>query len=164
MVIFLNILINEDYSIKTTQFESKKVYDLSELLFFIPNIFNCCSIFILITDSVGVNDIIPLQFTGNYKNYKNYKINYSNSIRIKSGKIKIKILLIDSQTNELNVSECFYCDICIDNYKIAHHLVITNELNTNIKNIYDKILRLTEINTDIYDNIYNKLKSLTDNE
>lgn len=150
----MNIILNEDYSLRTTKMSQSELYDLSDINFFIPNKFNSCNVFIALINSVGLTDIIPLNFTENSQSYKKYKVTYTNSIRVQSGTVKIKIILVDSNNHSVIIS-CgdVTCNITIENYKIGHQVAIIYELNTSMQNMYLKMQELTEMNIDIHEKI-----------
>ena len=151
----MNIILNEDYSLRTTNMSQSKIYDLSDINFFIPNKFNSCNVFTILTNSVGLTEIIPLNFIENSHSYKKYKVTYTNSIRVDSGVVEIKIILIDLNNRDIFIScgDRLFCNIAVENYKIARQLAITNELNTTIHELYKKIEQMTEMNIDIYERI-----------
>ena len=80
---------------------------------------------------------------------------YSNSIRVDSVKIEIKILLFDSNSHEVCISSGnkLICNITVDNYKITRQVAITNELSLLVSDLYKKIEQMTEMNIDIYEKI-----------
>lgn len=151
----MNVILNEDYTLRTTKMSQSESYDLSDINFFIPNKFNSCNVFIVLINSVGLTDIIPLNFIENSHSYKKYKITYSNSIRVDSGEIEIKIVLVDSNGREVYISsgDKLFCNITVDNYKIARQVAITNELSLSVYELYKKIEQMTEMNIDIYEKI-----------
>ena len=151
----MNVILNEDCSLRTTKMSQSELYDLSDINFFIPNKFNSYNVFAILTNSVGLTEIIPLNFIENSHSYKKYKVTYSNSIRVDSGEMEIKIVLVDSNSHEVCISSGnkLICNITVDNYKIARQVAITNELNTTMHELYKKIEQLTEMNISIYEKI-----------
>lgn len=151
----MNIILNEDCTLRTTKMSQSETYDLSDIDFFIPNKFNSFCIFVVLINSVGLTEIIQLNFMENSHQYKKYKITYSNSIRIDSGEIEIKIILVDSTSRDVFISsgDKLICNITVDNYKIARQVAITNELSLSVYELYKKIEEMTEMNIDIYENI-----------
>ena len=151
----MNIILDEDYSLRTTKMSQSELYDLSDINFFIPNKFNSCNVFTILTNSVGLTEIIPLNFIENSHSYKKYKVTDSNSIRVDSGEIEIKIVLVDLNSHEVCISSGnkLICNITVDNYKIAHQVATTNELSSLVSDLYKKIERMTEMNIDIYEKI-----------
>ena len=151
----MNIILNEDYSLRATKMSQSELYDLSDINFFIPNKFNSCNVFTILTNSVGLTEIIPLNFIENNNSYKKYKVTYSNSIRVNSGEIEIKMVLVDSNSHEVCISSGnkVICNITVDNYKIARQVAITNELSLSVYELYKKIEQMTEMNIDIYERI-----------
>lgn len=151
----MNVILNEDYSLRTTKMFQSESYDLSDINFFIPNRFNSCNVFIVLINSVGLTEIVPLNFIENSHSYKKYKVTYSNSIRVDSGEVEIKIILVDSNSREVCISsgDKLICNITVDNYKIARQVAITNELNISVHELYKKIEQMTEMNINIYEKI-----------
>ena len=151
----MNIILNEDYSLRTTKMSQSEIYDLSDINFFIPNKFNSYNVFAILTNSVGLTEIIPLNFIENSHSYKKYKVTYYNSIRVDSGEMEIKIVLVDSNSHEVYISSGnkVFCNITVDNYKIARQVAITNELSLSVQELYKKIEQMTEMNIDIYEKI-----------
>ena len=151
----MNIILDEDYSLRATKMSQSELYDLSDTNFFIPNKFNSCNVFAILTNSVGLTEIIPLNFIENSHSYKKYKVTYSNSIRVDSGEMEIKIVLVDLNSHEVCLSSGnkVICNITVDNYKIAHQVATTNELSSLVSDLYKKIERMTEMNIDIYEKI-----------
>lgn len=148
----MNIIINENYEIKSISHCADKKYDLSELWFYIPNIFNCCSIYISLSQG-SLIDIIPLQFIKTHNSHKVYKFNYSNRLRIPSGVANFKIMLVD-QNNNCNISvNGIDIDILVDNYDISHKLSIIKELETSIQGLYEKIVSITNMNIEMYEKL-----------
>ena len=151
----MNIILDEDYSLRATKMSQSELYDLSDINFFIPNKFNSCNVFTILTNSVGLTEIIPLNFIENSNSHKKYKVTYSNSIRVDSGEIEIKIVLVDLNSHEVCISSGnkVICNITVDNYKIAHQVATTNELSSLVSDLYKQIERMTEMNIDIYEKI-----------
>ena len=84
--------------------------------------------------------------------HKKYRITYTNPIRISSGEAEIKVLLLDIENNySCIISDNLICNINIDNYKIAHQTVISEQFGNSIKTMYEKINQLTEMNINIYE-------------
>lgn len=149
----MNIILNEDFTLKTTKMDKLSEYDLSDINFYIPNVFNSCNCFLCLTSDSGLIDIMPIEFIGNSLSYKKYKVTYSNPIRIKSGKTEIKIILVDSNNHSVCISsgDNLFCNLKIDNYKICHQIAMIDELNLSMKNMYHKMQELTKMNIDIYE-------------
>jgi hypothetical protein len=141
----------DNFNIRTTSFSAKSTYGLEELLFYIPNKMNEVNVYVMIVDSAGTKDIVPLQFVGNHNEHKKYKINHSTSIRIKSGECQMYILTIDSKTNMINTSTKMMINLSIENYKLMRQLYIVNELNNTMGGIYEKILHMSEMNVELYE-------------
>lgn len=150
----MNIILNEDNSLRTTKFNSDKTYELSDMNIYIPNDVTYTNIYIVLINKLGINDIIPLELSERTATHKKYRFTYTNPIRINSGEVEIKLLLIDVDNNYSSiVSDEIKCNINIDNYQICYQTVISEQLGNSIKSMYEKIKQLTEMNIEIYDKI-----------
>ena len=146
-----NIILMDNLNIRATSFNAKNTYGLEELLFYIPSKMNGLGVYLMIVDSAGTRDIVPLQFDGIHNEYKKYKINYAASIRSKSGECQLYILTVDSKTNSINTSGKMDIQLSVENYKLMRQLYIVNELNTSMGSMYEKMLNMTEMNIDLYE-------------
>lgn len=146
-----NIIMANDYSIRTTQFAINETYDINDLTFYIDNNFNSSSIYITLTDECGTSDIIPLKYYENRQSYKIYKIDCKNNIRVKPEKVSINILLYSE--NDVKLSNNIDVKISFDNYMLSHQFYITKEVSNTVNTIYEKIVDITNINIDLYDKI-----------
>lgn len=150
----MNIILNEDNSLRTTKFNSDKTYELSDMNIYIPNDVTYTNIYIVLINKLGINDIIPLELSERTATHKKYRFTYTNPIRINSGEVEIKLLLIDADNNYSSiVSDEIKCNINIDNYQICYQTVISEQLGNSIKSMYEKIKQFTEMNIEIYDKI-----------
>lgn len=146
-----NIILMDNLNIRATSFNAKSTYGLEELLFYIPSKMNGLGVYLMIVDSAGTRDIVPLQFDGIHNEHKKYKINYAASIRSKSGECQLYILTVDSKTNAINTSGKMSIQLSIENYKLMRQLYIVNELNISMGSMYEKMLNMTEMNIDLYE-------------
>lgn len=150
----MNIILNEDNSLRTTKFNSDKTYELSDMNIYIPNDVTYTNIYIVLINKLGINDIIPLEIVERTTTHRKHRFTYTNPIRINSGEVEIKLLLIDVDNNYSSiVSDEIKCNINIDNYQICYQTVISEQLGNSIKSMYEKIKQLTEMNIEIYDKI-----------
>ena len=147
-----NIILMDNFNIRATSFNANNTYGLEDLLFYVPNKMNGANIYMMIIDSAGTKDIVPLQYDGSHNEYKKYKINHSASIRIKSGECQLYVLTID-RTNTINSSTKMDIKLAVENYKLMRQLYIVNELNGAMASMYEKILNMTEMNIDLYEKI-----------
>lgn len=146
-----NIILMDNLNIRATSFNAKSTYGLEELLFYVPTKMNGINVYVMIVDSAGTKEILPLQFAGAHNEYKKYKINCSASIRIKSGPCQIYVLTIDPNTNLISTSTKMDIQITIENYKLMHQLYIVSELNSSIGSMYEKMVNMTEMNIELYE-------------
>lgn len=149
-----NILLTEDFALKQTHFDANKTVILSEIFFYIPNKFTDSRVYIMLIDSLGITDIISLQFFKNHNEYKVYKINATSTIRVKSGDLKVQVLVVESGSNAIKTSTFIsLSDVSIDNYKMIRQLQLINDFSADISDTYKKISELTKINVEIYEKI-----------
>ena len=108
----------------------------------------------MLIDSLGITDIISLQFFKNHNEYKVYKINATSTIRVKSGDLKVQVLVVESGSNAIKTSTFIsLSDVSIDNYKMIRQLQLINDFSADISDTYKKISELTKINVEIYEKI-----------
>ena len=147
----MNIILNGN-TIRTTKFNKEETYELSDINIYIPNDQNHTNAYIILKNQQGIYDIIPIEFAEKTTTHKKYRITYTNPIRISSGEAEIKVLLLDIENNySCIISDNLICNINIDNYKIAHQTVISEQFGNSIKTMYEKINQLTEMNINIYE-------------
>ena len=149
----MNIILN-DNTIRTTKFNKEEIYELSDINIDIPNEQNHTNAYIILKNQQGIYDIIPIELSEKTTTHKKYRITYTNPIRISSGEVEIKVLLLDIENNySCIISDNLICNINIDNYQICYQTVISEQLGNSIKSMYEKIKQLTEMNIEIYDKI-----------
>ena len=135
----MNIIIN-DNTIRTTKFNKEETYELSDINIYIPNDQNHTNAYIILKNKSCIYDIIPIELSEKTTTHKKYRITYTNPIRISSGEAEIKVLLLDIENNySCIISDNLICNINIDNYKIAHQTVISEQFGNSIKTMYEKM-------------------------
>ena len=151
----MNIILNDNI-IRTTKFNKEEVYELSDINIYIPNEQNHTNAYIILKNQQGIYDIIPIELAEKTTTHKKYRITYTNPIRISSGEVEIKVLLLDVNKNYSSIiSGDLVCSVNIDNYRIAYQTIISEQLGKTVAKTYDKIRELTEMNIEIYDKILN---------
>lgn len=150
----MNIILNKDCTLRITKFNRDNTYELSDIDFYIPNELNYSNLYVILTSKLGVYDIIPIELFERTATYRKYKITYNNPIRINSGDVEVKLLLIDVNKNYSSIiSNDLVCSVNIDNYRIAYQTVISEQVSNNVAKTYDKIKKLTEMNIEIYEKV-----------
>lgn len=151
--------MNKDCTLRTTKFNRDNTYELSDIDVYIPNDFNYTNLYIVLVSKLGVYDIIPIEFFERTATHRKYKITYNNPIRISSGDVEVKLLLMDVNNNySAIVSGNLVCSVNIDNYRIAYQTIISEKVSSNVAKAYDKIKELTEMNIEIYEKILKEVK------
>ena len=144
-----NIILNEELHISATKLQ--EVNDIESLSFYVSKKYANSNICIAITDSRGIFDIIPLTFLKAETNYKVYHIDCKNKLRIQSGQCKITFFVFDKEFENCCASNTFSLDLSVENYNLFRQTYINRELCNEIAITYEKILKMTEINIEIYD-------------
>lgn len=146
-----NIILNTDFTIRTTKINGET--HLEESLFYVPKIFNAFSVYISLTDGDKNSDIFPLVFNGFVSNHKTYRVDCSKELKIKSGPCKLAFLIIDIESANCRASNYLDIDLKLDKYNLLHQTYISRKLGTHISDVYDKILKLTNMNIEILEKI-----------
>ena len=150
----MNIILNKDCTLRTTKFNRDNTYELSDMNFYIPNELNYSNLYVILISKLGIYDIIPIELFERTATHRKYKITYTNPIRINSGDVDIKLLLMDVNNNySAIVSGDLICSVNIDNYRIAYQTIISEQVSSNVAKAYDKIKELTEMNIEIYEKV-----------
>ena len=148
-----NIILQDGLKVTTTKLSVEDENDLGSLKFYISKKYNLFSVCVAIIDSYGVFDIIPLAFLSDETNYKVYCINCKNATRIKNGKCKMIFFIFDKELQYCRSSESIDIGISTTNYTLLHKTYISKQISDDIASYYDKIVKLTEMNIELYDKI-----------
>lgn len=153
----MNIIYEVDnQTLRPINLDSREVYQLEELNFYIPKKHKNLIPFLLIKDSEGKKDILKLSRQETDKIYNIYSIDISNTISLNKGVASIALLCL---TNNIEISDSF--NICLDfsNFKIGKQISLIEGLNRNLLSMYDKIEKMTKMNIEIYQDIEEALKN-----
>lgn len=151
------IKLDNDLNIYTPKLSANNVYDISDLSFYIDNDFNNMSLYVLLIDSNNVSDIVPLTFVDISGNYKIFQLNHTANIRVSSGLIALKIILINKD-KVITSNESITLNLSVENFAVYHQLFVTRELSENINSIYNKIIEMTKLNIDISEKISQEVR------
>ena len=143
-----NIILNNEMSISMTKVQEEN--DILEASFYISKEFSNYDIFAAITDNEGVHDIVPLTFEKVASNYNVYHISPKIDLRIKGGDCKVTVIVISGDFYECKSATLPQINFNIDNYILCHHTYLNKKLSTDIANYYEKIVKMTKLNIDIY--------------
>jgi hypothetical protein len=153
-----NIILNESLCLSTTKISVEGNNQIEQLSFYISNKYGEFDICVAITDSFGVFDIVPLTYLRTDKNYKIYNIDCKNELRIKSGKCKIIIFLFDKRLENCKSSGNLDINLDIENYNLFHHTYLNKKVVNEVSDYYDKIVKMTNLNIEIYDKIQEEVR------
>lgn len=148
-----NIILNDDLQITTTKLTPTDINELGELSFYVSKKFNEYNIFISLIDSQGAFDIVPLAYSKDAANYKVYHIDCKNELRIKSGKCKMTFFAFDANLQDCKTSKTLSINLSIENYNLFHQTYLTRKVVNDVANYYDKIVKMTNMNIELYDKI-----------
>lgn len=154
-----NIIIDDKLNIRTTQFKNDELYSFSDLFFYVSDRYNNYGVYLIVSNTNNVSDIIQLDYYNCANGYKIYTINYNKKTRIQSGDCKISILLLDNNISQCYTSQSMNVNINIENYQLSHQLCITKEISQTIDSLYNKIIELTNMNINLYEKIENEVNN-----
>lgn len=148
-----NIIMNDDLTIRTTQFDANSIYSLYDINFYIPTALSTYKTFAIIEDNAGLYDICELAFEKNSSNYCVYKFTQGQCLRIKTGNCRVTIMLINTNGfQDSKVSKSVEVNLNIDLYKMSHRLYITQQLSEEIAQCYKDNLKILDMMIDVYEN------------
>lgn len=151
-MIIINIIFdNSKNNIKITNGESE--VQLNNLKFFIPKIFHSDNIFAVITSPQGDENIIKL--TDSFEQNKNFNILKASMDSIitanEEGESQLLLMFIDNgtiiSTNAININ------VKYENYEKGKMFFLLQQLSNETARAYDKILQMTELNIQLYEDI-----------
>ena len=146
--------MNHDLTIRTTQFDANSTYSLYDINFYIPTVLSTYKAFVIIEDNTGLYDICELAFEKNSSNYCVYKFTQGQCLRIKTGKCRITIMLINTNGfQDSKVSKSVEISLNIDLYKMSHRLYITQQLSEEMAQYYKKYLEIADVILEMYNNM-----------
>ena len=148
--------MNENKTLRTTQFDRKNTYELGEIHFHIPTVYaNTCQVFIVMKNVNKLYEIVELGKTAHSTNsqYIIYKLPINQEIRINNEEVELNILLINIESGMYEQSLPMNIKISTNNYTIARQVYIAKSVGQEIYSLYTKILGLTEENKKIYEKI-----------
>lgn len=148
-----NIILNEDMHISTTKLTATDSNDLLQISFYVSKKYNENNVCIALTDNQGIFDIIPLTYEKDASNYKVYRVDCKNELRIKNGECKMIFFVFDCNFEVCKSSNSLNININFDNHNLFHQTYINRKLSADIANYYDKILKMTTMNIEIYNKI-----------
>lgn len=144
----MNIIyeIGKDY-LRLTNFNAKKIYQLENLLFYIPTECKKSTPFLLITDSEKNRHILKLSNIHEERTYNVYSVSLDNSFDIKEGCAEITLILID---DKIITSAKAIIELKYDNLISANYLSVIEELSQEVQRKYALIEEMTKMNIEIY--------------
>lgn len=145
----VNIIYNGNNTVRFTQLDTKKSYNLTDLRIFIPDNKKLISLFCVFKNDNNDFDTIKLsQSTSDSKNYNCYVFTPEQVISLGSGKLKLFLFGIYEDKTFLFTDE-FEMNLVFENYNLTGQLYMLHQLNSEIANYYNKIVSMTELNIQI---------------
>lgn len=148
-VFVIKIIYNKDKDLRTI--EDALDNSLDNLHFYIPKKLQG-SFYCRLVDSNESESILKLSKSDNSdKLYDIYKVSLDNFISCGNGNIKLSILHIEN--NIPYISADIQLNLIFDKCKSAMQLYFMDDLTSEVINKYKKIVELTEMNINIYNDI-----------
>ena len=148
-VFVIKIIYNKDKDLRLI--EDALDNNLDNLHFYIPKKLQG-NFYCRLVDSNESECILKLSKSDNSdKLYNIYKISLDNFITCGNGDIKLSIIFIEN--NLPYSSNIITLDLKCDNFKSISQLYYLDNLSTEVINKYKKIIKLTEMNINIYKDI-----------
>lgn len=148
-VFVIKIIYNKDKDLRTI--EDALDNNLDNLHFYIPKKLQG-SFYCRLVDSNESESILKLSKSDSSdKLYDIYKVSLDNFISCGNGNIKLSILHIEN--NMPYISADIQLNLIFDKCKSAMQLYFMDDLTSEVINKYKKIVELTEMNINIYNDI-----------
>lgn len=148
-VFVIKIIYNKDKDLRTI--EDALDNSLDNLHFYIPKKLQG-NFYCRLVDSNESESILKLSKSDNSdKLYDIYKVSLDNFISCGNGNIKLSILHIEN--NIPYISADIQLNLIFDKCKSAMQLYFMDDLTSEVINKYKKIVELTEMNINIYNDI-----------
>ena len=148
-VFVIKIIYNKDKDLRTI--EDALDNSLDNLHFYIPKKLQG-NFYCRLVDSNESESILKLSKSDNNdKLYNIYKVSLDNFINCGNGNIKLSILHIEN--NIPYISADIQLNLIFDKCKSAMQLYFMDDLTSEVINKYKKIVELTEMNINIYNDI-----------
>ena len=148
-VFVIKIIYNKDKDLRTI--EDALDNSLDNLHFYIPKKLQG-SFYCRLVDSNESESILKLSKSDSSdKLYDIYKVSLDNFISCGNGNIKLSILHIEN--NIPYISADIQLNLIFDKCKSAMQLYFMDDLTSEVVNKYKKIVELTEMNINIYNDI-----------
>ena len=148
-VFVIKIIYNKDKDLRTI--EDALDNSLDNLHFYIPKKLQG-SFYCRLVDSNESESILKISKSNSSdKLYDIYKVSLDNFISCENGNIKLSILHIEN--NIPYISADIQLNLIFDKCKSAMQLYFMDDLTSEVINKYKKIVELTEMNINIYNDI-----------
>lgn len=137
-------------NLRLINFNPNLVYQLDELVFYIPKKYKDITPFLLIKDSKDNKDILKLELKNKDSNYNLYSVSLHNTVTIAEGISSLVVLLIDSKIMH---SASVNIVLNYDNFTLGQKIYLIDELSKDIVRKYQQVEQMTKMNIDIYQSI-----------
>lgn len=141
----MNIIVNDDLTVKLTQYDPDIQCAISDISVYIPNTFVSHKAFMIIEDSNKVYEICELSHSKNMHDYTVYSFPQGQHLRIKSGKCKCSVALIDIENHNCMTSRTIEVNLNIELYRYSHNLYAMQLLSTEMLQIYQKTVETANL-------------------
>ena len=137
------VLKDKSLTIDQSEFNASAIYNLEDLSFWVDK--KTCSagiqVFLQITDSRGLKDIVELARNSLNDNYAIYKVPINQKLRIQKDKVSVNLIIFYTGNNLYNFSTPCQLLLKSDNYEMTRQIHLASEISTRIELLYAKIMQ-----------------------
>lgn len=141
----LNIIYDDNKNtLRTTKFSESSQYNLEDILFYVP--LNCET-----NNYAYINgtEIVKLELREIATNYRIFSVPLDRSINLENGISTIRLICLDDTEVSISKND-LTINISVDNYNLGNQLSVIEDLSKDITRKYQKIMELTQMNINIY--------------
>ena len=134
---------------------------IEEITFYIsPLLGQNLQMFLVLRTPNKLTEIIELTKVGVVKKGTQFSVPLKQELRVNGEKVALKILLIDPKDDTYRFSNEISATILTSHYKMARQAYIASSVGQKTEEYYKKIVALTQLNQELYDNIRRENKEL----
>lgn len=137
------ILKDKSLMIDRNEFNSSTVYNLEDLAFWIDK--KTCAagiqLFLQITDSKGLKDIVELVRSSLNDTYAIYKVPVNQKLRLKKDRVSVNLIIFYTSNNLYSFSSPCQLSLSCDNYEMTRQIHLASEISSKVELLYAKIMQ-----------------------
>lgn len=117
-------------------------------------------VFLVLRTPNKLVEIIELTKVGVVKKGTQYAVPLKQELRVNGEKVALKLLVVDPKDATYRLSNEISATILTSHYKMARQTYIASAVGQKAEEYYKKIVALTQLNQELYDNIRRENKEL----